>query len=235
VDLRSGKTETVLPGVSVSDYDLSRDEKEIVYTTKEGDKDSRISLTSLDRRTPPRQIATAGDQVSFGAEGDIFFRLFEQSTNTLARIKQDGSGWHKVGTVSIVNKYAVSPDGEWVIVHSANANEGAATLAVPVDGGPPRRICIQNCPAAWSSDGRFFYVARGASATAPARTLALPVPAGKTFPDLPAPGIDLAASHVSVPGAIVIDLESVSPGPDPATHVFTKSELVRNLFRIPLR
>jgi hypothetical protein len=173
--------------------------------------------------------------VSYGAAGEIFFRSFEQSTNTLARIKPDGSGRQPVGTVSIVNKYAASPDGEWVIVHSANANEGAATLAVPVDGGSSRRICIQHCPAAWSSDGRFLYVARGASATSPARTLALPVPAGETFPDLPVSGIDLAATHVSVPGGIVIDRDQVSPGPDPATYVFTKSELGRNLFRIPLR
>ncbi len=50
VDLASGKTDSVLPGVSVSDYDVSRDEKEVTFTTTETDGLSQIWLASLDRR-----------------------------------------------------------------------------------------------------------------------------------------------------------------------------------------
>ena len=53
----SGKTESVLPGVSVADYDISRDEKEAVFTTTETEGRRQIWLAALDRRTPPRRVA----------------------------------------------------------------------------------------------------------------------------------------------------------------------------------
>ena len=88
----------------------------------------------------------------------------------------------------------------------------------------------------WSSDGRFLYVAinPGTSAASPGKTLAIPVPAGKSLPDLPASGIDLSAGEIEPPGTRVIEHGSLSPGPDPSTYVFTKTDLQRNLFRIPL-
>ena len=66
VDLASGKTDSLLPGVSVRDYDISSDDKEVAFTTTDSSGEPQIWLASLDRRTPPRQIARAGDQVSFG-------------------------------------------------------------------------------------------------------------------------------------------------------------------------
>ena len=80
VDLASGKTDSVLSGVSVTDYDMSRDETEVAFTTTDIDGASQIWLAPLDRRTPPRRIAD-GDQVSFGAHGDLVFRSLEGTTN----------------------------------------------------------------------------------------------------------------------------------------------------------
>ena len=239
VDLASGKTDSVLPGVSVTDYDISRDEKEVAFTTTDSGGESQIWLASLDRRTPPRQIARAGDQVSFGADGELVFRSLEEKTNVLVRIKKDGSGRERMTTAPVLDKFGVSPDGEWVIVFSPGAGVDAvsATLAVPIHGGAPRKICcaVPPCLAGWSSDGKFFYVAldRGFR-DLPGKTLAIPVPAGKSLPDLPASGIDLAVERVKLPGARVIEQGSLSPGPDPSTYVFTKTDLQRNLFRIPL-
>src|ERR1700674_2489713 len=51
VDLGSGKTDSVLPGVSVTDYSISRDEKEVAFTTTDSDGATQIWLASLDRRT----------------------------------------------------------------------------------------------------------------------------------------------------------------------------------------
>jgi len=60
------------------------------------------------------------------------------------------------------------------------------------------------------------------------------VRADKSLPDLPASGIDFATAGVQLPGARVIEHVFMSTGPDPSTYVFTKTDLQRNLFRIPL-
>jgi serine/threonine protein kinase len=238
VDLRSGKTDSVLPGASVRDYDISRDEKEVAFTTMESDGESQIWLASLDRRKPPRQIARAGDQVSFGADGDLVFRSLEETTNWLVRIKKDGRERERITTAPVLEKFGVSPDGELVIILSPGAGEDAvpAMLAVPIHGGAPKKICVPDCSSGWSSDGRFFYVESVAkeSANSPGKTLAIPVPAGKSLPDLPASGIDLSANGLAPRATRLIEHGSISPGPDPSIYVFTKTDLQRNLFRIPL-
>jgi hypothetical protein len=60
------------------------------------------------------------------------------------------------------------------------------------------------------------------------------VPPGKSLPDVPASGLGSAAGWVDLPGAKVIQRFGLSPGPNLSTYVFTKIDLQRNLFRIPL-
>ena len=225
LDPKSGKSESVLSGVSVSDYEISRDEKEVAFTTTDGNGTSQIWLAALDRRTPPRQIAQGGDQVSFGPEEDLVFRSVAEN-NALIRIKKDGTGRSRVTAATVMEKFGLSPDGKWVIALLA----GSGTFAVPVDGGAPTRICARVCPSTWSSDGRWLYVG---APVATGKTYAIPVPSGRSLPDLPAEGIDPGAA-VGVPGARIIEHGSISPGADPSTYVFTKTDLQRNLFRIPL-
>jgi hypothetical protein len=122
---------------------------------------------------------------------------------------------------------AVSPDGEWVIVYSFD-DVGPAMVAVPVQGGAAKKICAQGCQSAWSSDGRFFYV------TIPGqKTLVIPVPAGKSLPDLPASGSS-ATNAAELPGASQIEHGFITPGANPSEYIFLKTDLQRNLFRIPL-
>jgi eukaryotic-like serine/threonine-protein kinase len=241
VDLASGKTDSLLPGVSVTDYDISSDDKEVAFTTTDSEGARQILLASLDRRAPPRQIARAGDQVSFAADGHLVFRSLEANTNRLIRIKKDGMGPERITTAPVLDKYGVSPDGEWVLIGSPGAGVDAvpATVAVPIRGsGPPRKICAPACQAGWSSDGKFFYVSLDPSAmTSPGnrgKVLAIPVPAGKSLPELPVSGINLVAALPELPGARVIEHGSPSTGPDPSTFVFTKTDMQRDLFRIPL-
>ena len=223
LDLKSGKSESVLSGMSVSDYEISRDEKEVAFTTTDANGASQIWLAALDRRTPPRQIAQRGDQVSFGAEEELVFRSVAEN-NSLIRIRKDGTGRSRVAAMTVLDKFGVSPDGKWVIASVA----ARGTLALPVNGGTPTRVCALFCPSTWSSDGRWLYVG-----PLTGRTHAIPVPPGTSLPELPAEGVDLDATGRS--GAQVISSNGfISPGADPSTYVFTRTDLQRNLFRIPL-
>jgi hypothetical protein len=226
----------VLSGQSVTNYVISRDEKDVAFTTLDGRGESQIWLAPLDRRTPPRLIARAGDQVSFGAAGELIFRSVGES-NALVRIKRDGTGRERIPTVSVLEKGEVSPDGEWVIIRAPGTGKDAvlATLAVPIHGGVPKIICYV-CSATWSPDGKFYYVGsdQSAFATSAGRTLAIPVLVGQSLPDLPAAGISVADGAVGLPGAVTIAHGLISPGPDPSTYLFTKTDSQRNLFHIPL-
>ena len=223
LDPKSGKSESVLSGMSVSDYEISRDEKEVAFTTTDGNGTSQIWWAALDRRTPPRQIAQGGDQVSFGPEEDLVFRSVAEN-NALIRIKKDGTGRSRVTAATVIDKFGLSPDGKWVIASLA----GSGTFAMPVDGGAPKRICARTCPSTWSSDGRWLYVTLRAAD----KTYAIPVPSGRSLPVLPAQGVDREAA--GRPEARIISNGSISPGADPSTYVFTKTDQQRNLFRIPL-
>jgi serine/threonine protein kinase/Tol biopolymer transport system component len=238
VDVRSGKTDTVLPDVSVADYDFSRDEKEVILTTRDSHGPSRIWLASVDRRTAPREIARDGDQVSFGTNGDIVFRSLDGTKNSLVRIKKDGSGRERITATPILDKFGVSPDGAWVIAFALGRGGDAVpgTFAVPVHGGVPRRICGQACRVVWSSDGKMFYVSdyMHLAATSMPRTLAIPVPAGKSLPDFGASGIDFNLDPLQLPGVRVLAHGPVSPGSDTSTYLFTRADVQLNLFRIPL-
>src|SRR5262249_37810317 len=52
--------------VSGTDYDISNDEKEDAFTSTDATGESSIWLASLNRNSPPRVIARASDEVSFG-------------------------------------------------------------------------------------------------------------------------------------------------------------------------
>jgi hypothetical protein len=177
--------------------------------------------------------------VSFGSEGDIFFVSLEQKTSFLTRIKQDATGRQRVSDVApILNRGGLSPDGEWAVLFAPGSGKDAApeTIAVPVHGGMPRRICSGICLARWSYDGRFFLVStdNSASPSATGLTLIIPVPAGRTLPDLPASGLSTGKSDLQIPGVRAIDRPYAVVGPDPSTFAFVKSEFRRNLYRIPL-
>jgi serine/threonine protein kinase len=236
VDLATGKSDTLLSGQSVSAYAISRDEKEVAFTTTNADGQSQIWLAPLDRRTSPRLIVESGDQVSFGAPGELIFRSLAKG-NALARIKTDGTGFERVPTVSVLDKRDVSPDGEWVIIGAPATGDRQVVevLAVPIRGGVPRRIC-DLCTTGWSQDGKFFYVAGDvkSSTSAARRAFAIPVPAGKALPDFPVGGVSDLARVAALPGARTIEEGLISPGSGPSTYVFTKTDSLRNLFRIPL-
>jgi Tol biopolymer transport system component len=240
-DLESGTSQEVLPGVSMSDFDVSPDQTQVAFTTKTADGSSEVWLARLDRRSPPRSIARGADLVSFAGD-DLAFRSLGEKSNSLELIEPDGTGRRRLGDFGVLSLVRPSPDGEWILTFLARG-EDTLTVAVPIRGGSPVTICSSLCPASWSADGRFLYVATqfsGRTADSPmmgdpGRTLVIPIPPGRALPDLPADGISFDRAWPGPPGMEIVNRAIITPGPDPKTYVFVANSVQRNLFRLPLR
>jgi DNA-binding winged helix-turn-helix (wHTH) protein/Tol biopolymer transport system component len=237
IDLSSGRSETVFAGISLLEYDISDDGKEVTFSQQPPGAPSQIWLAPLDRSSPPKLIASSGETSPyFGSDGKIVFRLTEGSSHYLARMNRDGSGRSKVVSYPIGNITSLSPDRCWVVALTPPPKgSGLATVASPVCGGVPVRICQGACFPNWDSSARFFYVGLEAPSSAgPGKTLAIPVPAGKVFPKLPEGGFTGHENLAEFPGSRVVAGWAISPGPDPSVYAYVKRSMQRNLFRIPL-
>jgi eukaryotic-like serine/threonine-protein kinase len=239
-DLTSGTMDRVLPGVSISDYDISATEKEVAYTIKAAGGESQVWVASLDRRSAPRRVLDGADRVSFGPGSELIVRALGDRSNNLERVSSDGRLRERIGTFAVLNMMPTSPDGEWVVVFTTGGEAAGATrtVAIPVRGGAPVTICSQACASGWSSDGRLFYVTvrgvGGLGLSTVGRTLVIPVRPGQHLPELPATGVPLDSEWSGPPGTQIIDRANLAFGPDPSTYLYVKSDLQRNLFRIPL-
>lgn len=231
-DLESGNSEGLTPGFSILEYDISTDGKEVVFSTQLPGKATQLWLAALDRSSPPQMISSSGEtSPHFGPDGEILYRLSDGKTHYLARMKRDGSERSHVAPYPIGNVQTISRDRRWVVAITGKPDgRGGVSMAVPIDGSPPRRICPRVCFVTWAPDGKFLYVA-GLSAD---KTLAIPIPPGETFPNLPASGIRGLGDAAAFPGSRVIDGSNIAPGPDPSVFAYVKTTVHRNLFRIPL-
>jgi Tol biopolymer transport system component/predicted Ser/Thr protein kinase len=232
-DLASAKSDPVVTGQRIADYDVSRDEARVAFTVRMGGE-SQIFLAATDRSSPPRLVVRGGDLVSFGA-GQLFFRQLGGKANYLARVQEDGSGLTRILETKIVEIGGVSPDGEWA---TAGGRIGSVigTFAVAVRNRAQRRICAGACFVQWSADGKYICVSltsRFSAAVSAKHTYIIRIPHGFGLLDLPASGID-RASEAELAGIQSIPQGDMSPGPDPQTYSFTSAAFQGNLFRIPL-
>jgi Tol biopolymer transport system component len=237
MNLESGKTDVLLPGLRIVDYDISRDGTEAAFTARADNGVPEIWLASFDRRTPPRKILEGGDEVSFGKGGKLLFRMLEEKANYLGRVNKDGSARERVRSAPILNKGEVSPDGNWVVATIAGTGETTSleTVAIPVSGGEPRLLCSFSCPTGWSPDGRFLYavVESGGTGADVGKTAVIPTAPGAALPDLPATGLP-SRTIPPLAGSRLLDVPYVSPGPGFTSYTYSKSDIQQNLYRIPL-
>jgi hypothetical protein len=172
-------------------------------------------------------VTDGGDRVSFGSEGQLIFRQLGDKANYLARIALDGTGLIRILDSPIMNKGGVSPKGDWAMFGTAGTN------VTSVARGIVRKICNGPCPARWSADDKYLYVATSVNRTSAGRTLVIPLSRGFEHVNLPASGLDLASDE-ELARFRVIPQGAISPGPDPQTYAFSRSVFQGNLFRIPL-
>jgi Tol biopolymer transport system component len=231
-DLLSGKSDPVLTGQRIVDYDVSRDEARVAFTVHMGDE-SQIFLAAADRSSPPRLVVKGGDQVSLAA-GQLFFRQVGGKADYAARVQEDGSGLTRILEAKTTEVDGASPDGEWVIVADLESVPGE--YVVGVRRRAQRKICAGVCFVQWSADGKYLYVSptsRFSPSESTLPTYIVPIPHGIELLDLPASGIDLAGKE-QLAGLQSIPQGNMSPGPDPQMYAFTTAAFQGNLFRIPL-
>jgi hypothetical protein len=238
-DLDSGRNEGVLPGFRVIFYDLSDDGRLLVSAADDAGKLS-LWLARLDRRTAPRQIPSAeAHRALFGAPGEVFLEANEGPQKFLFRTREDGTEQQKANPEPVVEIYGAAPGGQWVTALGPvpGGEAGLAAFAYSTTGGARVRLCDPPCRVLWAPDGKFLYFSFSSgymSNAATGRTYLLPTRPGTPFPDLPPGGFRSQADLAAVPGVRIIEAADVSPGPTPDVYVFSRENVQRNLYRIPL-
>jgi Tol biopolymer transport system component len=236
-DVRSGRSDRLLPGQLVTGYDLSRDDR-IVAAVVEPDGKTRIWLAWLDGRNAPRRIPGAeGDQPRFATNGEVVFRSLEADQPVVfTRIREDGAGRHPLYKTpdNVIGK--ASPDGQWI--SDSGADNGLNALSTT--GAAPVHVLStsQSARLRWTPDGRYVYLSfqfGEASAFAVGRTYILPLAPHSTFPPMPAGGFRSEQDLAAVPGVKVVQLGDVAPGSSPDLYAFSRTTGTRNLYRIPLQ
>ena len=136
---------------------------------------------------------------------------------------------------SIIEIQSISPGGRWLmaVVPAPPGVDAPAVMAIPLNGGSPRRMCAGYCVPAWSSSGNLLFIpVEAASRTSPGRSLAIPLGPGESLPDLPPNGIEPMADASVVPGAQSVPRATLIPGRDLEHFAYVKTTVHRNLYRI---
>jgi len=236
-DLKSGRSEPLVRGFPVLNFDTSPDGREVVMEAPDKAGRARLWLASLDRRAPPRQIPNVeGGQPHFGPSGEILFR-HNEGTSTAAgslgfiyRVLPDGTGLQKVleQPVSLFNfPSPISPDGRSVFAWAAppGGREGGQVLSL--DGKPPIYLG-GNGQVTWGAGGALvsYY---GAS-----EAFYFPLAGRQTLPPIPADGFRSGEEIARVPGGRRIEGRLITLGPTPDVYAFYRGNTQRNLYSIPI-
>jgi DNA-binding winged helix-turn-helix (wHTH) protein/Tol biopolymer transport system component len=234
-DLETGRSARLLPDTLVSEYDVSPDGTQVVFSAADSENRSHLWLASLNFGFPPRQFMSPvnEDEPRWDSTGYIYFRAAEGKLNFLYRMRPDGSERVRLLPHPILDIQALSPNGRWAIVAQAES-EGPAgrILAIPLDGGTPVAVCAGYCVGQWTSDEKFFSVIMSTSVGT--ETLVAPVSRPRNLPSLPPAGIVSNADMHSIQGAKVVD-GAILWGPRPGLSATLHRDVHRNLYRVALQ
>jgi hypothetical protein len=151
-------------------------------------------------------------------------------------MNEDGSGRSKVVPYPISEISGISPGRKWVtgvVPYPDGKSVVPMDMAIPLDGGPPVRICASYCVLAWSSSGKFLFIAVEApTETSPGRGLAIPIGPGESLAALPQGGVKAGAEPDEVPGSQSVNRALLVPGKDVSHFAYVNTTAHRNLYRI---
>ena len=234
-NITTGANSAVLPGLATTSYDVSPDGGEIVFAAIGPDEATRIWQTRVDRREPPRQIASmpAFGPV-FGDGRTVYFRGATGGASYIFRTDLTTGATEKFRPEPVVNSPAISPDRNWVIVTTPFEGRGTTepSKAYPVHGGDPVNLCSR-CFVSWSRDaGTIYFTVAGEMGAS--KSLAVPLPHGGMFPALPPDGFATLKEGEALPGARVIERPFVYPGTATGVYAYVVQTTHRNLYRVRL-
>ncbi len=234
-DLETGHSSRLLPNIFLSEYDVSPDGTQVVFSAADSESHSHLWLASLNFGFPPRQFMSSmnEDQPRWDSTGYIYFRAAEGKLNFLYRMRPEGTERLKILLNPILDLQGISPNGRWALV--AQPESGRPTghiLAIPLDGATPVPVCAGYCQAQWTSDEKSFSVIMSTSIGT--QTLVVPVSPSKNLPSLPPVGIASIADMRGISGAKVLD-GAILRGPKPGLSASLHQDVHRNLYRVALK
>jgi eukaryotic-like serine/threonine-protein kinase len=233
-DLTGGRVERVLPGYPMQGYSVSRDEKEVAFTMNDRSGHPSVWVVPTNRRSSPTRVSstTIEDSANFLPDGDLVFRAIEGGSNFLYRMKADGTGRRKISSQRIFDIMAVSPDGRWVVASAPGPSEEhtAAAIAFAVEGGEAVPLCLGYCFLTWNTTGTLLYINFPSLHEG---TYALPVAHDTGLPKLPPSGIARAEDLTNAKTAAMVS-QAVDSAVSSSVYAYTRRNIRRNLYRIPL-
>jgi Tol biopolymer transport system component len=236
-DLRTSRSEALLPGIDVSGYDVSRDGRRLAFAALDDRGRSHIWLMSADRRTSPRQLsAIEGDSPRFGAAGNVYFRKTDGGSSFIYRLGTDGEPT-KVVDRDVAFLMSVSPDEAWIVAR-VQARPGADStqenVAFSTRGQPTIRLCDTACEVDWTPDGLSLVLRVGGKAWPPrGRTYVVALRPGEMLPHFPREGV---RSEAELSGFRISNILEGTVYPRDAARetAFVRTTTQRNIFRIPV-
>jgi Tol biopolymer transport system component/predicted Ser/Thr protein kinase len=241
-ELNSGRNERVVPGYGIasgftaSNYAVTRDGETVVFSREDEKGVAHLWVASTDHRTSPRKLESAEseDAPFLMPNGDVIYRGAEGGKNYVYTRKQDGSGKRKLWEEPVLEVGAVSPDGRWTVVATRsdeNRDRPYQTVAYPNGGGAPTVICSTLCSAEWSPDGKFMFLQF--DATRGVETEVAPVKKETGLMELP-PGGFVGPEDAKSSSKIKVLRAGVDSLIGPEKYAHTKSNIRRNIYRIPM-
>ena len=233
LDLESGATQPIIPGLLITEFSLSPDGRQIAFAALEENGTQSIWVAPLDRSSSPRRLQTSAAHPRFSADF-IYYAKRTPDGSYAHRMRADGSGDQQIWKEKILY-LATSPDGRYLAVTLPIEKGGVWKLEF-VDWARKRvqPLCIDGM-VNWSDDGRSLYVFAGlGKGNKSAPTYLMSIPPGRGVPALPRTGLSNLAQLVASKNASVIPAHVVGAGRTPDSYAYVKETVQRDLYRIPL-
>jgi Tol biopolymer transport system component len=235
-DLQSGTSENVLPGFPVRGFSLAPNGKFIAFTLREKTSQPSIWLAALDHRSSPRKLMDDAEWPQFGPSGKIYFVRIENNLNYLYRMNGDGTSPERIFPDPVVYLSMISPDEKFAEVLRPIKDEtySVAHEAISLQGGPPIRICYDDCSFNWSSDGTTAFLNfHSMESTSGSKSFVIPLKKGESLPPFPPSGIK-SPSEIPNREHLQVISEMVEDAANSSFYTFARHTAQRNLYRVPI-